>query len=64
MRENIKEALLSMLANTDLIIIKSAAMCVAAIAVIELPNGLWPGVIEMLSNNAMSDDLNVRLASL
>lgn len=45
MRENIKEALLSMLANPDHIVIKAAATCVAAIAVIEIPIGQWPDVI-------------------
>lgn len=64
MRNNIKEALLSMLANTDHTIIKAAATCVAAIAVIELPLGLWTNVIELLSTNANSNDINVRLASL
>lgn len=52
MRENIKEALLSMLANTDITIIKSAATCVAAIAVLEVPNNEWPDIIDNLSNNA------------
>jgi hypothetical protein len=39
MRDNIKEALLSMLGNTDISIIKAAGTCVAAIAVIEIPQG-------------------------
>ena len=64
MRANIKEALLSMLANTDFIVIKAAATCVAAIAVIELPAGQWPLFIETLTKNAESQDLNVRLASI
>lgn len=53
-----------MLANTDFTIIKAAATCVAAICVIELPKGMWNGVLELLQNNANSDDLNVRLASV
>lgn len=53
-----------MLANTDIIIIKAAATCVAAICVIELPKGMWNGILELLQNNANSDDLNVRLASV
>jgi len=53
-----------MLANTDFIVIKAAATCVAAIAVIELPTGQWPNFIETLTKNAESNDLNVRLASL
>ena len=53
-----------MLANQDHTVIKAAATCVAAIAVIEVPSGNWNGVIGMLSENANSPDLNVRLASL
>lgn len=64
MRENIKEALLSMLNNTDIIVIKAAATCVAAVSVIELPIGQWPEVITILTSNAFSEDINVRLASL
>lgn len=64
MRENIKEALLSMLANQDPTVIKAAATCVAAIAVIEVPCGQWPDIIPNLSNNSYADDMNVRLASL
>lgn len=64
MRENIKEALLSMLANTDPTVIKAAATCVAAIAVIEVPNGQWQEIIPNLSNNANSEEMNIRLASL
>jgi hypothetical protein len=64
MRENIKEALLSMLANTDFTVIKAAATCVAAIAVIELPQGQWPHFIDTLTKNSTSADINVRLASV
>ena len=64
MRANIKEALLSMLGNIDIVVIKAAATCVAAIAVIEVPAGQWPDIIPMLSQNSNSDDDNVKLASL
>jgi hypothetical protein len=64
MRNNIKEALLSMLANNDMTVIKSAATCVAAIAVIEIPMKMWDGVIQMLSDNANSDNLMIRVASI
>ena len=53
-----------MLANTDHTVIKAAATCVAAIAVIELPNGQWPGIMDILSRNANSENVNERLASL
>ena len=64
MRENIKEALLTMLANQDTTVIKAAATCVAAIAVIEIPTGQWNDILPLLSENSNSDDINVRLASL
>jgi hypothetical protein len=37
MKTNIKEALMSLLGNDDPMVIKSAATCVAAVAVIEIP---------------------------
>lgn len=64
MRNNIKEALLSMLANLDPAVIKAAATCVAAIAVIEVPSGQWSDIIPNLANNSYSDDFNIRLASI
>jgi hypothetical protein len=45
MRANIKEALLPMLGSPDTIVMKAAAVCVASIACIELPKGMWPGFI-------------------
>lgn len=53
-----------MLGNTDSTIIKAAATCVAAIAVIEIPNGQWSDIIPLLSQNSNSTDINVRFASL
>ena len=53
-----------MLANTDIVIIKAAATCIAAICVIELPSGMWNDILDLLQANANSDDLNVRLASV
>jgi len=64
MRTHIKDALLSMLANEDPTVIKAAATCVAAIAIIEIPNGMWNQLIPLLSENSNSDQLNIRLASL
>lgn len=42
---------------------RAAATCVAAIAVIEIPPKQWD-ILSLLSNNAMLDDFNVRLASI
>lgn len=42
MRNNIKEALLPMLGSPDNMVMKAAATCVAAIACIEIPKGMWP----------------------
>jgi importin subunit beta-1 len=64
MRANIKDALLSLLAYEDLTVIKAAATCVAAVAVIDIPNGDWDGLIPLLSKNSNSDQLNIRLASI
>jgi hypothetical protein len=64
MRQNIKEVLVPMLGSPDAVVMKSAATCVAAIACIELPKGMWPGFIELLSSNALSDQESVRRASL
>jgi importin subunit beta-1 len=53
-----------MLGHPDHTVIKAAATCVAAIAVIEVPSQQWPEIIPLLSENALSTDINVRLASL
>ena len=53
-----------MLGSPDPTIMKAAATCVAAIACIELPKGMWQGFIQMLSENALSDQESVRRASL
>jgi len=44
MRSYIKEALLSMLGNDDITVIKSVATCVASIASIEIPLNMWADV--------------------
>ena len=64
MRHHIKDALVPMLGSPDPGVMKSAATCVAAIACIEIPKGMWPGFIQMLSDNALSDQDSVRRASL
>ena len=53
-----------MLGSPDSMVMKSAATCVAAIATIEIPKQMWPGLIKMLCDNALSDQESVRLASL
>ena len=55
---------MSMLAHQDSTVIKSAATCLAAIAVIELPAQKWPDFLPLMCNTAQSNDINVRLASL
>ena len=54
-RNDIKDALFPMLGSPDTMVIKSAATCVAAIATIEIPKQMWPGLIQMLCDNALSD---------
>ena len=53
-----------MLAHQDMTVIKAAATCVAAIAVIEIPKGMWVDIIPTLQTGANSDSLQIRLASL
>jgi hypothetical protein len=48
MRNNIKEALLSMLGKDDLSVVKAAAECVSAIASIEIPLKMWDDIIPLL----------------
>lgn len=49
MRENIKEALFDMLKNQrESTVVKAGATCVAAIAVIEIPNGSWNDLLPTL----------------
>lgn len=44
----------------------SASQCIAYIAVIELPNQLWPDLIKLLTSNATREETNdaVKIASL
>lgn len=51
-REHIKSALLTLLAKEDLDSIKHAAVCISAIAALEIPKGSWIEIIDALCNNA------------
>jgi len=48
MREGAKQALLSLLASQDFVVVKSAANCIAAVGVIEVPQGMWPDLISIM----------------
>ena len=64
MRENIKEALIALLGKSDVIVVKAAATCVAAIAMIEFPLNQWPELITLLQTISYSETLYLRKASL
>lgn len=63
-REQIKVALFELLAREDLNSIKFASTCLAAIGALEIPLHQWDNLIETLCNNAQSDSLYIRMASL
>lgn len=43
---------------------RGAAMCISAIASIEIPAGLWVDLIDTLASNVDHDQANIRHASL
>ena len=64
MRGHIKEALMSMLANTNRVVMKAAASCVSAITAVESRHTPVLDIIPILTTNAESDIFNIRLASV
>jgi importin subunit beta-1 len=44
--------------------IKSIATCISAIAVVEIPRGEWPDLINIMSSNANSENYNIKLAAV
>lgn len=63
-RTNAKTALLQTLATDEPLVRNATAMCIAAIAKLELPQGQWPDIIQNMCTNARNEDGNIRLASL
>jgi len=63
-RNEIKEAILFNLDNEDKDVRRGAGFCVAAIASLEIPQGQWLNIIEVLAQQIQHDSRNIRLASL
>ena len=57
MRDQIKDALLSLLADDNPTVVKDAGVCLAIIATVELPVGLWENFLIMMAENATNTNL-------
>jgi importin subunit beta-1 len=60
----VKDAIISALNTDNNNIRRAVAMCVAAIAAIEMPRGEWVNLIDIMAETAHNDDINVRLSSI
>ena len=65
LRNNIKDALMSNLANENRQQVKSCSLSVATIAAIEVPDGKWDDFINLMEQQAMQEDnFNNRISAL
>jgi importin subunit beta-1 len=64
LRQQIKEAFLSLLCDANATIVKDAGMCLGIIATVELPLGQWDEFLQMMSANATNEDYKFRLAAV
>ena len=60
----IKNNILSTLASNDIDIRKAAALTVAGICKIEIPEKQWFKIFETLTNTSQNEDINIQLSSL
>lgn len=59
-KQNVKDAVLSVLIDQDRNIRRAAANIVAAICCIEIPRNEWDGIVEKISSNISNDDLLIK----
>ena len=64
MRGYVKDALLQMLGSDSRETLKNASICLGIIAAIEVPDGNWDQFLQIMSENAMSDNIQFRLAAI
>jgi len=60
-RDNIKQALLSNLGNNqqaqvDTSFMKDLCMCIASIAVVEIPTGSWPDFVDLMCKQGIQNE--------
>ena len=63
-KDSLKESSLSTLGSDDKNVVRSAAQAVMSLCMMELPQGRWGEVIDILCTNVSHEDHNVRFASL
>jgi importin subunit beta-1 len=64
LRSDLKYGTLLVLGSNNADARRGAAMCVSAIASIEIPLREWPEIIDQLASNIDHESLNIRNASL
>ena len=60
----VKNNILSTLASSDIDIRKAAALTVAGICKVEIPQKQWLNIFSTLSNTCQNEDINIQLSSL
>ena len=60
----IKNNILSTLASSDIDIRKAAALTIAGICKVEIPQKQWLNIFTVLSTTSQNDDINIQLSSL
>lgn len=60
----IKEALFGMLASEDRGTLKNASICLAIIAAIEVPDGLWDDFLQVMQENSTHENVQHRFATV
>ena len=64
LQQQIKSALLQVLASDDKQTMKNAGTCLAIVAAIEVPDGKWDQFLNSMAENATSENYQYRLASI
>jgi hypothetical protein len=64
LRDQIKQALLTLLVHENPSVVKDAGICLGIIATVELPVGQWDEFLTMMANNATNEDYKFRLAAV
>lgn len=63
-KQKVKNNALSVLVNTDFLIVKAGANVISSIVFVEIPNGEWLEIIDILAENTKNDNFTIKNASI
>lgn len=63
-KDALKLSSLEALGSSDLAVVRAAGSAIAAMCVLEIPEGKWLNVIEILCTNSSNEDRSIKVASL